>query len=72
MNLLCINDDFSSMPLSTRQAIQHSLPQHLEKYTIKDQLVNDGTVWVELEEIKGFMFDIEKHFILLESQTINQ
>ena len=72
MNLLCINDDFSSIPNPTRQAFYTSLPSSLEQYTIAYQLVDDGVVWVELEEIRGIMFDMEKHFILLETQTINQ
>jgi hypothetical protein len=70
MKVLCINDDFSSIPSPTRGAINGSIPKFNETLTISYQLVDDGIVWVEFEEIRGFMFDMEKHFVLLKEESI--
>ena len=63
MRILCINNDFSEMPIHTflRKGVQP--PKMLQEYTIEDQLVENGVVYVELEEVKGYLFNMERHFI---------
>jgi hypothetical protein len=61
MKIYCFNDQFPFLR-------GENLPQFGKTYTIIYQLVEDGVVWVELEEINGSMFNMEEHFILLENQ----
>lgn len=62
MRLICINSDFSDYPVWMREIVQ--FPREMQSYTMKDQLVSNGRVYVSVKELPNIKFQMNKHFIL--------
>jgi hypothetical protein len=60
--IYCHNDTFKNLPISFDN---RELPKANKEYAVSYQLVDDGELYVELEEITGLMFNFNQHFILL-------
>ncbi len=68
MEIICINEEFTVLPQSH---LGRELPKFGQTYTISYQLMENGVLLVELKEIPGLLFEMGKHFLLLETQGLS-
>jgi len=67
--LTCINDRFENLPPAFRG---RKLPKILSNYRVSYQVVDDGELFVELTDLPGLMFNMNKHFFVAYDSDIDK